>query len=369
MAARQNAPTCRYCRAPLPLQTEAEIVTCQYCGTDNDLRPPPPKKAPAPAAAKPARPSLGRDSKIALGVFGLSVVVGLVVSLVHDRSSGSPVSSSSSVTPPSPSEWPEAEALQDERTQRPLEIDWIDEDEFVVDGYAELTGRVHIASDGQYTLMLKGFPEGTRWTVGDREGRIDTDYARVIELDNLRDQLGAAPADDVGARKLGIESNLTLVVPLVGTGESALPEVSAGFAIRSAIDAVENGRPLRFENEPEPTSSTSIVLSQRNRTEVFGPAETIDEVDLVAFVTKLPEVKGEVVCSGYEDSDGDPRPDLTIRLKEYRVRVFDRRTGELAHERVVPPRDDCPTYRFDDDTERDSYRPSDEIEEWLRSLL
>jgi hypothetical protein len=346
--------TCYHCRAPLSVSVDRQIVDCQYCGTANDLRP---KVQPHVAAGGPTAAKQGGGAKVALAVVAVAIA-GVAAYLLVDG--GPPASSRSGSSP-----------AADRPPPEPFEIEWVSDHEFVVRGHANRKGRVSIHGDGGYKLMLQGFPEGTRWTVGDKKGVIRSRASEFADIEAVnRAELGEVPLDRYRTYGLGPTGTLILELPSGQTGTTELRKASPRSFIDEALKQIQNGRPLRFGDEPEPREApNAIILYRPSGFETFGAAETFADVDLVAFSNRLPEVKDEIICSGYTDPDGTPTSDLTIRLKETEVVVYDRRTADVAHTKIFAPDAECPSFRMGDETTRDSYPPRREIHAWLRSLL
>jgi hypothetical protein len=105
---------------------------------------------------------------------------------------------------------------------------------------------------------------------------------------------------------------------------------------------------------------------------LIGRARRARDVDAIAIVRQLLEVKQTRTCSGYTGDQNKPAPDITLRLKETEVVVYDRRTAKSLRRFVLPPDPGCPGIVISlnpSDRTRDSGAPGAEIEAALRFLV
>jgi hypothetical protein len=336
--------TCYYCRAPLPVAEGVEVVDCQYCKTRNDLRKPAPQVVVVPSATATKFPRA-----IAFGVVAL-LIVGVAVFMAVGQGPAASRDRPAPSTPPTP-----------------LELDWVSESEFAVRGHATMQGQVRISSDGEYRLTLRGFPERTRWQVGERRGLVQTSALAFGVVAEVRDELGSVPVSSYRTHGLGPVETLVIELPSGREGSIELKPVAATFAILGAFEGVKHRRPLRFADEPEPGEARSLLLHASSRAQVYGPAETFAEVDLVAFRETHPEVLEELPCS-FEPL-GELPTEQTMQLKASEVRVYDRRTADLVYTERFSPSSRCPTMPMGRGDSFVRTATSREIEGWLLSLL
>jgi hypothetical protein len=342
-----NVYHCQRCVAPLEVPPGNSTIVCRYCGTYNELRPPgaPGTGAAAPAAAPPNR------ALVAI-LIGIAVVVAMtaVVALLVPRG---------------------ARVLG--ALRGPLELEWSNERKFVVKSDESRYGEVAIF-EGRYQITLHGFPEGTKWKVAEKSGRVESAIYNIVKLENVEDQFGKIPVAKYRDYLLGPKAKLELELPS-GQASIELRQVDAAMSVLSVLERVKNG-PVLFEGEPKKDSSQSnVVLLDTASMKLFGPAVLLQDVDQVAMTRRLPEIKGRKTCAGYKDREGKPLPDLMIRFKETEATVFDRRTGIVVQKKVFPPEEACPMFSFmiggarDREREQDSYPPTQDIEAWLSSLV
>lgn len=268
--------------------------------------------------------------------------------------SGSP-SSKASVTAP-------------KRADKPLEIEWHKDDEFRVKGRSERYGDVSIY-EGNYQITIHGFPEKTRWAVGELKGEIDSAIYDIVKIEDITGRLGEVPIAKLRDHKIDIAKSMTLDLPNGDWIELKLPPADLGLSVERALEKVENG-PVVFAGEPaDAKPRENIMLLESFDKKVFGRATVLADIDGVAIVRRLEEVKGTKVCSGYTDNSGKPMPNLELQLLETEVVIYERRTGEVWAKKVFPPDSECPmfTLRAPGEDKQDSSKPTQKIEAWLRS--
>ena len=340
-----NVYHCQRCFAPLEVPPGTSTVTCRYCGTHNELQRPGAPRTAAPAAAPRNHRTL---IAILLGIAGLATLIA-ILALRAPRGVQVPVAISG-----------------------PIELEWSNERKFVARSNEALHGEVTIF-EGTYQVTLYGFPEGTRWKVAEKSGRIESDIYDIIKLQNIEDQLGKVPVAKYRDYLLGPKAKLELELPSGQAASIELRQSDAAMSILSVLERVKNG-PVLFEGEPKKEGGPSnVLLLETASMKLFGSAVLLQDVDQVAFTRRLSESRGRKTCTGYKDRAGKPLPDLTIRFKETEITVFDRRTGAVVQKKIFPPEETCPMFSFsiggDRDREQDSYPPTREIESWLSSLV
>jgi hypothetical protein len=339
-----NVYHCQRCFAPLEVPPGNSPIVCRYCGTYNDLQRPGAPRPAAPAAAPINRTLIA----ILIGIAGL-VAVTAVVALLVPRG---------------------VRVLGGLRG--PLELEWSNERKFVAKGSESLYGEVAIF-EGNYQITFHGFPEGTKWKVAEKSGRIESDIYDIVKLENLDDQLGKVPVAKYRDYLLGPKAKLELELPSGQAASIELRQVDAAMSVLSVLERIKNG-PVVFEGEPKKDSARSnVLLLETASIKLFGSAVLLQDVDQVAITRRLPEIKGRKTCTGYKDRAGKPLPDLMIRFKDTEATVFDRRTGAVVQKKVFPPDEACPMFSFsiggDREREQDSYPPTRDIESWLSSLV
>ncbi|WP_437712145.1 hypothetical protein WMF45_42325 [Sorangium sp. So ce448] len=347
-----NVYHCQRCIAPLEAPPGSRTIVCRYCGTHNELQRPELQRAvpPGPPVAAP-RPAVAPRRTSAAILLGVAIAIAVLVSIAVLAPRGARV--------PRP-------------FRGPLELEWSNERKFVVKSDEALHGEVAIF-EGTYQITFHGFPEGTRWKVGEKSGRIESNIYDIIKLDNVEGQLGRVPVARYRDTLLGPKGKLEIELPSGQAASIELRQADAAMSVLSVLDRVKNG-PVVFEGEPKQESDlSSVLLLETASMKIFGQAVLLQDVDLVAITRRLPEIKGRKTCTGYKDRAGEPLPELTIRFKETEATVFDRRTGVVVQKKVFPPDEECPMFRLsiggDREREQDSYPPTRDIESWLSSLV
>ena len=335
---------CQRCGAPLEVPPGTGTIVCRYCGTSNELRRPGPSGAAPRSAAAPNRP-------LAAVLIGVAIAVAMAA--------GAALFAPRGVRVPG--------ALRG-----PLELEWSNERKFVVKSDEALYGDVAVF-EGSYQITFHGFPEGTKWKVAEKSGRIESDIYDIIKLENVEGQFGKIPVAKYRDYLLGPKAKLEIELPSGQAASLDLRQVDAAMSVLSVLERVKNG-PVLFEGEPKKDSGQSnVLLLETASMKVFGQAVLLQDVDLVAITRRLPEIKGRKTCTGYKDREDEPLPDVTIRFKETETTVLDRRTGAVVQKKIFPPDEDCPMFRLsiggDREREQDSYAPTRDIEAWLSSLV
>jgi hypothetical protein len=352
---------CLHCSAPLDVAPGVEVLACRFCGVTNDLRrPPAPAARPPHAVHAPHGPGAtgAGSNKTALVV---ALVAGVLVVLGAVAAGGAYFVTARR----SPSDSSDARPATARLAGRPFVLAWASERSIHVQDTPsmQIDAAVH---EGNYQLTFRGFPERTRWTVGERQGVVTSSVFSIAKIESVEGALGSVPTGRIKDHALGPDDDLVVELP---TGERAtvrLKPVQAWSSIIGALRRVENG-PVKLEPEaPRRPTKTSVGFVETLSLEVFGPAETLRDLDEIALPRRLTAVKGEKTCDGYKDAQGNPRPPVKVLFKETEVVVFDRRTGDQLASKVFSPEVRCPMFSFTKDGSQDSYPTSRPIHEWLK---
>jgi hypothetical protein len=342
-----HAHRCAHCSAPLDVAFGAEILTCRFCGTKNERERP---AVQVTAAAGPRQPAPALKTFVVLGAVGAIAVTVGVAAFVGGQPSRAGSGTLGSA-------------------RGPLVLTWADDKQIDVAG--EPGVRIEAAVfQGTYQLTFHGFPEGTTWKVGDRNGVVKSRVYDIAKVRSVEPELGGVPVAHVKDHPVGPTSELVVETKEGRRGAVALRPVAAWATIADVLKRVENA-PVRFEPDAAPRpGKTALVFVDGLTLEVLGPAETLREIDEVAVPHPLTEVKAEKVCSGYKDARGNPRPAVTYRFEETEVVVFDRRTGEARARRVFAPEVRCPMFDFlTTSGPRDSHPTFRDFQPWLATRV
>lgn len=335
-----RAHQCARCSAPLDIAEGATILTCRFCGTKNELERP----APTPAAPVPAAPA--PDARPKPNGAAVAIVAGLVLVML--------VSGAGML------------ALQPRAVPRgPLHLEWRDDKEIFVTNAPSMRIDASVFQ-GNYQLTFHGFPEGTTWKAGDKQGVVRSKVFEIAKLRNVEPELGGVYVSRLREQPLGPKDELVVTLPEGQRGAVLLRPVPAWSTIGDTLKRVENA-PVRFEPDPpRRPDRTAVIYADSLTLEVVGPAELLRDVDEIAIPHRREEVKGELVCAKFKDSAGRLKPPVTYRFKETEVVVFDRRTGAEVAKKVFAPEVRCPSFDFGiDDRPRDSHASTREILAWL----
>jgi hypothetical protein len=188
-----------------------------------------------------------------------------------------------------------------------------------------------------YWASLSSMPPGTSFVLGDRtvvtDDRVEVDIAKV-----LADE---APTELAKRSKLDPHLTFELRVPGFAPLRVAAPPENASHDVESALAEALN-HPVRFPGEPATAApGTAHSLLYTSDAEVFGPAQTLRDVDWVAVDEDLLPRKGPT-CRLHADKDGGPPEKVELHLVDKEVTVVERRTSRVvAHQKFVAP-SDCP---------------------------
>lgn len=252
----------------------------------------------------------------------------------------------------------------------PLSLEWASEHKFEVKGSSEQYGEV-AEFEGSFQVTLHGFPEGTKWKCGDKSGKVESDIYDICKLGEATSKLGSVSISKLSDATLDPGCTFSIETPAGGKGKVKLKPVRVGLSVEEALKKVENG-PVTFGDEPKDEKpGQNVMLLQGLTPKVFGPAQTLQDLDMIALVRQLAAVKGTKKCTGYKDRSDKPMPDLDLQLKETEVTIYERRTGKQVERKIFPPDEECPmlTFQAKGDSKTDSSPPTQQIEDWLRQQI
>ncbi|MED5370312.1 MAG: hypothetical protein VX899_04785 [Myxococcota bacterium] len=250
---------------------------------------------------------------------------------------------------------------------------WSD-DRFEVQGEDEMRGSVSL-SDGELSVYFFGFPPGTELLVGDTtvsadaEGRMKADVSAFAYFNSIK-----LPAPNESSWNTGTLGGLTLqVTPPGGQAFSVpVPDQTVYFPGEDLVEAAKRG-PVLFHGETnaDPEQIKAIYYDNGYDEVVLGMAQTIGELDALAFVQRV-TVK-EITCDGYVDEAGNPTSPVILQVQDAKVQVFGRRSGKVLAEKTFPSKnEDCPSsvYSFDSSQQkRSSHMPREEMQAWVKAQV
>lgn len=248
--------------------------------------------------------------------------------------------------------------------KKPLSISWADRTG-TLSGGSETIEVLGTKTD--YSITLKGFKKGSKYTVGEKTGAVDSDIYDMVTI-NVRDKLGPLELEKLREVDLGLEISLELADGR--SGKSKLPAVYFDYGIREVLQGTENGAVMFGPESADEQPENCLVWATTSEIERYGNCTTVQGIDFVAVDHELPDEKGRRVCTGYTNKDKKPVPDLTVIFKDTEVTIFERRTGKIVEKKSFPSDKDCPmfaTTSSNDNHTKDAYRDTKAIQSWLRT--
>jgi len=257
----------------------------------------------------------------------------------------------------------------------PISADWVEDYQMEIEGLEDAEASFHMVGsnrDGKDPLVMNayfnGFPAGTKVKVGETEKKVSESGYLNLELD-MRDFLGKLSISQAG-KVVDLGVDIVISVPEREPLKTDLPEQKVGADLAAAFAAVQN-RPVEFEGEPEPKEGDKSLVAVEADTSfsdflVMGAAEKVWDIDLVGVFEKSMSARTKK-CGGYQKLKGE----VTIQMIDYRVTIYDRRTGERMAEHRVLAKDECPTFiSYDKKTKKASrYADKKDVHRWLREQL
>lgn len=249
----------------------------------------------------------------------------------------------------------------------PEVFEW-NRDDFRVKGNDAMLGGVNL-SQGELSVYFRGFPPGTRVSVGDLSETTDEEGGYLLLKAPVGPLYGEIATDDLSNASL---DHLMIGVTPPG-GE--LIEVPAPpmrvLVVEDWLGRIVDG-PLLFTGEAKGASGeiSNIYWHQGVEHHFFGtPAKTLREIQAIAIMET--HKVGERTCTGYKDEAGRDT-EVSLRLERNDVKIYDRRSGEMLRSKSFAPVDRCPNSTFSHDGEMPATGtvvPEDEIKAWLAAQL
>lgn len=229
----------------------------------------------------------------------------------------------------------------------------------------DYSARVN-GSFGQLIVSVRGsdVPSETVLRYKDQAAKLDNGYGSLdVTLDY---PLGVVELKEVVdyQRKVDIGFEFQVELPGHEPATVKLPPLSLRSAASTSFAEVAKGR-VEFVGEPADDGVRDILV-QINRVnsieEVIGPAKLLQDIDLVSIEELVPTDQRKL-CKGYTGGD------VNFSIEHTSIRVYDRRTGELAAETTLVPSSRCPSVAIASNGEASHYAGQDAKLEWLRSVV
>lgn len=280
----------------------------------------------------------------------------MLLALACDAGSDPPVPSSRQPPPPPKPRPAPAASWSDDGMRPKLEFDGSRGDYS-----ASING-----SFGQLIVSVRGsdVPSQTVLRFKDQTAKLDNGYGSLdVTLDY---PLGAVELKDVSdyQRKVDIGFEFQVELPGHEPATVKLPPLSLRSAASSSFAEVAKGR-VEFVGEPADDGVRDIVVqinSVHSIEEVVGPAKLLQDIDLVSIEEQVPTDQRKL-CKGYTGGD------INFTIEHTSIRVYDRRTSELAAETTLVPSNRCPSVAMATDGEASHYVGQEAKLEWLRSVV
>ena len=221
-----------------------------------------------------------------------------------------------------------------------------------------------IAVDGPKANVKVTTMKGTKVRIGAAEftasDRVSNQSLAIFRLEDV-----AMPAITKGSTLVQVPVHLESPEGVSQDGTLDLEHGTFVGEVRAALGKVVNG-PITFGDEP-PTPKQARSLFWIWETELFGSAQSIKDLDLVA-VTKLPDVR-KASCGTYTGNVTGTKVTIDRDLQDMEMVVYDRRSGkQVARKLFTAPFIACPDSTFSRDDLR-SRPDAATIRKWLATLV
>jgi len=257
----------------------------------------------------------------------------------------------------------------------PLSADWTESYQMNVEGLDEAEASFHMVGsnrDGKDPLVMNayfnGFPVGTEVTVGDEKKKVSDSGYLSLEID-MRPFLGKLAVDEA-SKEIDLGMDIEIHVPDRDPLKTKLPEQKVANDLAAAFARVRD-RPVEFDGEPDASGKAKSLVAVEADTgfsdfTVMGPAEKVWDIDLVGVYEKSKSARTKA-CGGYKKIEGK----VTIQMIDYKVALYDRRTGARTAEHRVLAKEECPMFiTYDKETKKASrYADEKDVHRWLREQL
>lgn len=257
----------------------------------------------------------------------------------------------------------------------PISADWTESYQMKVEGLEEAEASFHMVGsnrDGKDPLVMKAyfnnFPPGTEVIVGETKKKVSDSGYLSMEID-MRAFMGKLPVDKA-SKEIDLGMEIEIRVPEREPLETELPEQKVAGDLAAAFARVRD-RPVKFEGEPEASGKAKSLVAVEADTSfsdftVMGPAQKVWDIDLVGVYEKSKSARTKA-CGGYKKIKGK----VTVEMIDYKVALYDRRTGERMAEHRVLAKEECPMFiTYDKETKKASkYADEKDVHRWLREQL
>ncbi|MFO0551175.1 MAG: hypothetical protein U0271_22485 [Polyangiaceae bacterium] len=232
-------------------------------------------------------------------------------------------------------------------------------------------GEISCFGELECTLRLNKLPEDTKVKIGEVEETASSAGSVSVKFDMGDVIAKAAPTDALRYdKKVDPARNVDITFPDGVKVSEKLPSLSTNYMIESTLKKkLPNATPVLFGKEADAPNKTHTIFltDQLGSDDIFGPAKTMSEIDLVAVGESLPERDGNKKCSGYKaNGETGPGRDADLYLVDKEVKLYERRTGKIVDTKKFEAKaGECPM--FANGSKATEYADSREIAAWLRT--
>jgi hypothetical protein len=248
-------------------------------------------------------------------------------------------------------------------------FEWTNE-RFKIAGEAEMWGQVGVY-EGKLSFFAKGFPPGTRFTIGTATATAGEDGDAQLETP-AQSLYGVLPFGTVEMPTIE-GAAMKVEAPGASALDVPLPPIRVPFVGSVLLEAAKG--PVLFAGEdPSDAKLANIVFdATAQQPMVVGSApKTLADVDAIAIMTLEPTGQTKE-CTGYVNEQGQAMPPVQLKLAHSTVAVHRRRTGEQLASKRFDPVEECPAsfmkWSDEDPTSLRPYVPTGAIQAWLASVL
>jgi hypothetical protein len=122
---------------------------------------------------------------------------------------------------------------------------------------------------------------------------------------------------------------------------------------------------FKFSADEPVVTQHSVLVVDRYRVRVVGPAKYFNETDWIATQERV-ERKTEKICGGYKVDGKEGMQELPLFAEDLTVTVRNRATGEVLHTQAFPSEMACPSMAMGNLVSGPKH---DAVNKWLGSLI
>jgi hypothetical protein len=249
----------------------------------------------------------------------------------------------------------------------PVTVTWLDPGKLRVEGtQAEATFLLTKDADKpplRLIFSLADFPVGTKVKVGSEAGLVGASGS-FSSLYDVTSVFVDQTLDDVRGK---VDLKVPISIEIAGSAPVAteLPRQTVKDCVRAALlRARAGGFTLGPTDKAQGKPRGAALLSGASDIEFIGTAKTLLEVDWVAVGEEPERPRASKSCNFKEGP-------ITVELFDAKTTILERRSGKKVAEKLIPARNECPTFALIDMTNRSAKRSADkdDLAAWVRREL